>query len=579
MSTAALPSAPGICDPLTGPAAVTGVDRTNARRWAIGLAVLFFIFHLPTLPSLSRWRGDERFYTDAAVQMMQKGNYLLPEYEDGAPRFRKPILTYWAVVAGYKVFGFNYLGSRFLFLCAGALTIWLAFELCLLLSGKQGYALVAAAMFASNYTVHHTSIRSTPDMLLCLFLLASLLGFAGLIFRGRHTKWYLLAYFGTALAVGVKGFAGILAVLYAFLYCRLRRSHGLRVRHLLHPWILPTALLLASAWYIWAFFQHGDAAARDFLQDQVGSRLSGNKLYILENAAVYFLEFFRQLLPWSFAAVFVAALDWRGAADGLREERAWLWFALGWILLFYVVFVPGNIQRTRYFLPVYPVLALVFTTVLLRYIGSRSEPIPATRTLWVFYVLAGMAGALLAVVGSVLAGSVVICGLIVLGSSAAAWRLGRGLVIPQKLALASGFLVLLLALNLLLIVPVFVLSPAPGIVKFCSSTPLVRRKAAVPMCGIDTGWASQIRALSGGAFVPRLVRPEECDGALRGDGYVICSEKVLKEWSPSGARVQECGTGSAPWKGRDYLGLLRSGAAQSVREALKTKFFFVSVGG
>jgi len=105
--------------------------KSICRKGATILAALFFLLHLPGLPKLSHWRGDERFYTDAAVQMALSGDYLTPKYPDGALRFKKPILPYWAVLAGIKLFGFNYLACRLAFLIAGALSVWLCFELCI----------------------------------------------------------------------------------------------------------------------------------------------------------------------------------------------------------------------------------------------------------------------------------------------------------------------------------------------------------------------------------------------------------------------------------------------------------------
>ena len=231
-------TASGIRELQTSPAAHDAQYVSRCRLWAVSLAFLFFILHLPILPSLTRSHGDETFYTDAAVGMIKSGDYLAPTYEDGTLRFRKPILAYWAVVAGYKAFGFNFFGSRFPFLVAGTATIWLSFELCLLLARRADQALVATAIIASNLTVQHTSIRSTPDMLLCALVLTSLLGFAGLVFEGLRIKWYLLAYFGAALAVATKGLAGLLPVVYAFLYCGFGRVPGLRLRRLWHPWIV-----------------------------------------------------------------------------------------------------------------------------------------------------------------------------------------------------------------------------------------------------------------------------------------------------------------------------------------------------
>ena len=221
------------------------------RRNYFGCA--FFLLHLPGLPKLSHWRGDERFYTDAAVQMALSGDYLTPKYPDGALRFKKPILPYWAVLAGIKLFGFNYLASRLAFLIAGALSVWLCFELCLALTQQPPLALIATAVMASNLTLHNTSIRSTPDALLCLFSLISLLGFVRILFGEARRVVYGFAYLGSALAVATKGLSGLLPASFALLFALLSKTRRKNAANLLHPVFVPLAVLIGVAWYLWVF--------------------------------------------------------------------------------------------------------------------------------------------------------------------------------------------------------------------------------------------------------------------------------------------------------------------------------------
>jgi 4-amino-4-deoxy-L-arabinose transferase-like glycosyltransferase len=76
-----------VCGPPNPLADLNAVSKRMCRKGAILLAILFFLFNVPALPSLSQWRTDERFYTDAAVGMAQSGDYLTPVHPDGALRF------------------------------------------------------------------------------------------------------------------------------------------------------------------------------------------------------------------------------------------------------------------------------------------------------------------------------------------------------------------------------------------------------------------------------------------------------------------------------------------------------------
>src|SRR5208337_2865810 len=95
--------------------------------WVAILIIIFFFAFLPLLPSTVKYHGDEMFYTDPAIRMVQTGDYFTPYYYDGTLQLRKPIITYWAVVASYKIFGINLFSSRIPFLIAGCLIIWFTY--------------------------------------------------------------------------------------------------------------------------------------------------------------------------------------------------------------------------------------------------------------------------------------------------------------------------------------------------------------------------------------------------------------------------------------------------------------------
>src|SRR5207249_2971447 len=81
-------------------------------------------------------------------------------------------------------------------------------------------AFLALLIAASNLQLLTLSIRSTPDILVILFILLSFLGFAQIIFRGNLSFFsFLLAYGGAGLAVQTKGLLGIFPVAFAFVYC------------------------------------------------------------------------------------------------------------------------------------------------------------------------------------------------------------------------------------------------------------------------------------------------------------------------------------------------------------------------
>lgn len=99
---------------------------------------IFLAACLLLINSLTLYQGDERYYTDAAIRMMQSGDYLTPYYDDGRPRFLKPILSYWPLVASFRLFGINLPASRIPSIIAGCLVIWLTYQLAQVLFRHSG---------------------------------------------------------------------------------------------------------------------------------------------------------------------------------------------------------------------------------------------------------------------------------------------------------------------------------------------------------------------------------------------------------------------------------------------------------
>src|SRR5262249_13385367 len=152
----------------------------------IGLIVLlFFVGLCPFAASFVAHHPDERHYTDAALWMLQKGDYLVPHCADGSVRFEKPGLTYWAIAGSYALFGISPLTSRLPFLLAGCGVLWLTYRLALRLSRQESVARLAALLMLCHPLLILSATRSTPDVLLCFFVLLSAYGFLGLVAGGQ----------------------------------------------------------------------------------------------------------------------------------------------------------------------------------------------------------------------------------------------------------------------------------------------------------------------------------------------------------------------------------------------------------
>ena len=75
------------------------------------IAALAAVIFLPWLGSITLFDIDETLFANAAREMEQTGDYVVPHF-NGEAFCDKPPLMYWVMIAGYRVFGVNELGAR-----------------------------------------------------------------------------------------------------------------------------------------------------------------------------------------------------------------------------------------------------------------------------------------------------------------------------------------------------------------------------------------------------------------------------------------------------------------------------------
>ncbi len=313
----------------------------------VGPFALDFHMHYP----------DEIYYRDAAVKMLQNGDYLTTYLGSGELRFKKPIGTYWAVLAGFKLFGVNEFGSRIFFLLSGALTVGLTFWLGKILFRNEKIAGISALIMAANPVLILSSGRSIPDVLLVLTMTISAMGFAGLLRDGdRAPKKYLwLMYVGLALAFEVKGLPAAALGGLGLLYLLTNPWQPVSWKTLVHIPSLLVSLVIALFWFVAMWQIHGPTYLDSFLEDQVGIRVASRILLIFQNGLLAFALLLAMFIPWIF---FIIPKSKETLTKTWRENPAFFGFAILWGLAILGMGAMTSKFYERYLLPVAPVLAV-----------------------------------------------------------------------------------------------------------------------------------------------------------------------------------------------------------------------------
>ena len=431
------------------------LPNLNAKNSNLGhqghilvIIAVFFIFLLPVLSQPSTYHSDEHFYTDAAIYMLQHSDYLTPHYADGTLRTKKPIGTYWLLMASYAIFGVSFFSARLPFLLAGAATIWVTYKFSRKLFNDRGTALLAAAILASNLQFIMLSLRATPDILQTLFMLISVYGFASLVFHGDdRLRHYLFTYLGAALAIQTKGLLGGVLIVFMAIFLIIAKEKTSMLKHLIHWPVIIAAVGLALSWYLYVYFQHGGDALWRFYNDQVASKIDRSAYFILLNALYHMWGVFRHFIPWSLFPVLGYLTARREIHLLIRQQRKQVLFILSWFLLLLAIFSISSDMRTRYLVPAYPLLSILIAVVF-REVYKKL----AIQRLWrwccgFLIVLTGLLGVVLLWIGSILHWQLIMGGVILVG--AAIWI--SGTVIKTRLSPAP------VAMGLVMLVTVAVL--------------------------------------------------------------------------------------------------------------------------
>ncbi|HEX7379333.1 MAG TPA: glycosyltransferase family 39 protein [Pirellulales bacterium] len=148
--------------------------RSSVRQ-ALGLAAVSGLLFFSALGSVDLWDEDEPTFAGAAREMLARQEWIVP-YFNGLMLPDKPVLSYWVMMAGYKLFGETELAARAgsaLFSVGTVLLTWLLGRR--LFSPRAG--VWAGLILASSLSFLVVARAATPDAVLTFFCTLALVGF------------------------------------------------------------------------------------------------------------------------------------------------------------------------------------------------------------------------------------------------------------------------------------------------------------------------------------------------------------------------------------------------------------------
>lgn len=321
----------------------------------VGPFSLNFHFHYP----------DEMYYTDASLQMLKNGDYFTTYLGDGSLRFKKPIMTYWAVLTGFKLFGVSAFSSRIIFLLLGTGLIGLTYVLAKTATNDKTIASCSAWITAAQPLVIFSSSRSIPDILLVFCLTLSAIGITGILNNADspQKKYLWMFYLGLGFGFAVKGLPALALGGVALLYLIANPWARIKLGNLLHVPSIAIAAAIGLFWFVMMYLEFGPAYLNSFFDDQVGVRVGSKTSLAIKHFLFGCGVLVALFLPWIFLIRKGNRPIW---SQTIKTYLPFMGFAAAWLVAIIIMTAFVSVFYERYLLPVYPLVAVAFCCLFLR---------------------------------------------------------------------------------------------------------------------------------------------------------------------------------------------------------------------
>jgi 4-amino-4-deoxy-L-arabinose transferase-like glycosyltransferase len=375
------------------------MDAVFRRRWSafvlIGIAWAATV--LPNLGTVSLWDIDEGLNAEAAREMSESGDWIVPRFNFQL-RDAKPALLYWCVAAVFQIQGVDEWGARLPSALAVLIAALGTYELGRAMFTPTIGAWAAIALVSSGLVVALGRFTN-PDALLLAWTVWTFLafwrGYAPTTPHGpTRTAWFVPFGISCGLATLAKGPIGLLLPsLTVLLFLTWQRDlKNLGHRHLL--WGAIAFACVALPWYLLVTIQtRGAFATGFFLKNNIERFLK--PIHTHRGSFLYHPLFLLVgFAPWSVWILPTLRLVWRDVRRTATQDTIVAGrLLLLWLAAYLLFFSVSATKLPGYGLPMYPALALLTARFLDSWRRGKYRPSRALLVYsiaWVFVIGAGL---------------------------------------------------------------------------------------------------------------------------------------------------------------------------------------------
>ncbi|EKQ51685.1 MULTISPECIES: glycosyltransferase family 39 protein [unclassified Clostridium] len=325
---------------------------------AILAAASFNIFYNLGIVPIYSW--DEARHGVSAYEMIKNNNYIVNTYAYKNDYWNlKPPISYWAIILGYKMAGFNALGLRIISGVAAVITILIITAFSLYMNGRLA-SLISAIVLSTTipFITEHCARTGDADSIYVFFFTIAMISLALI---EKSEKWlygfgfsFALAFLTKSLHAGNIMVIGIVYLIFSKTFFKLKIKQ-----------IILLILTCCSPILIWGILRYREDGI-EFFKTIVKFDLVARSSTVLEGhigGYCYYIEH----LQWSYfywnlifvgttMACIVLLYRYRYAEHKTIVNR--ILIIVLWIGVPFILYTMVKTKISWYLLPVFPAMAL-----------------------------------------------------------------------------------------------------------------------------------------------------------------------------------------------------------------------------